>query len=396
MENVSKSNEKLMGLSKAQNAVVQKTRPLLALWKSDLTLAEFKILDVYLGRINSRDPEHRTVVFKKGELEKLIGSTRIDAKVLDTRLAHLMTTIKVQDPDNENEFKRIALFEEADAKRDKYGVWQVELTCTEPAQQYIFNIENIKYIRYKLKFIVNMTSKYTYLMFLYMWDNKFRGAWKESVEELKKRLRCDGESVYSQFRRFNDKILKKVKEEIEEVTDLRYDYTTVKEGRTVVAIQFTIKSDPEKEEISCVDDQSIGVKEEKQNWKDRLRTLKISEERIGELEVLLTMVPKVLLPPDLSDEDGRNLYMDQKLAAMERVEADKRVEGGRIRSRFFYLKSLIEKDIEKARPQQSNYVPKGTQAFRNFTERTNNNYMERIYKQYRQSPTAEDDSKNNK
>lgn len=392
---MSKDNGKIEGLSNVQNAVVQKTRPLLALWQSDLTLAEFKILDIYLGRINSRDPEHRTVVFKRGELEKLIGSARIDLKTLDTRLAHLMTTIRIQDPEDENEFKRVALFEEADAKRDKYGVWQVELTCTEPAQKYIFNIENIKYIRYKLKFIVNMTSKYTYLMFLYLWDNKFRGAWKIKLDELKRRLRCSGESVYSEFRYFNVKILKKVKEEIEEVTDLRYDYTTVKEGRTVVAIQFTIKSDPEKEEINCVDDQP-DVKEEKQNWKDRLRTLKISEERIGELEVLLTMVPKALLSPDLSDEDGRSLYMDQKLAAMERVEADKRVEGGRIRSRFFYLKSLIEKDIEKARPQQSNYVPKGTQAFRNFKERTNNNYMDRIMAQYRQAPAAEDNSKNNK
>ena len=46
--------------------VAQKSRPLLALWQSSLTLAEFKILDVYLGRINSRDSEHRTVVFSKG------------------------------------------------------------------------------------------------------------------------------------------------------------------------------------------------------------------------------------------------------------------------------------------------------------------------------------------
>lgn len=392
---MSKDNGKIEGLSNVQNAVVQKTRPLLALWQSDLTLAEFKILDIYLGRINSRDPEHRTVVFKRGELEKLIGSARIDLKTLDTRLAHLMTTIRIQDPENENEFKRVALFEEADAKRDKYGVWQVELTCTEPAQKYIFNIENIKYIRYKLKFIVNMTSKYTYLMFLYLWDNKFRGTWRIKLDELKRRLRCSGESVYSEFRYFNVKILKKVKEEIEGVTDLRYDYTTVKEGRTVVAIQFTIKSDPEKEEINCVDDQLVDAKEEKQDWKDRLRILKISEERIGELEVLLTMVPKALLSPDLSDEEGRSLYMDQKLAAMERVEADKRVEGGRIRSRFFYLKSLITKDIEGARPQRSNYVPKGTQAFRNFTERTNNNYMDKILAQYKQGPTAEGNSKKN-
>ena len=50
---------------------VQKSKPLFSLWKSDLTLAEFKILDTYLSRINSHNPEQRDVIFEKGELEKL-------------------------------------------------------------------------------------------------------------------------------------------------------------------------------------------------------------------------------------------------------------------------------------------------------------------------------------
>lgn len=48
--------------------IIQKSKPLFALWQSELTLAEFKILDTYLGRINSHDDEHRTVKFEKGNL----------------------------------------------------------------------------------------------------------------------------------------------------------------------------------------------------------------------------------------------------------------------------------------------------------------------------------------
>ena len=33
---------------------------------------------------------------------------------------------------------------------------------------------------------------------------------------------------------------------------------------------------------------------------------------------------------------------------------------------------------------QRQTVPRGTQAFRNFTERTNNNYMEKVMRQYRE------------
>ena len=50
---------------------VLKSRPLCSLWQSDMTLAEFKLLDPYLSRINSHHPEKRTVISTKGELEQL-------------------------------------------------------------------------------------------------------------------------------------------------------------------------------------------------------------------------------------------------------------------------------------------------------------------------------------
>ena len=67
--------DKIKKLSGVDNLVVQKSRPLLSLWQSDFSLQELKILDVYLGRINSHDKEHRSVVFRKGELENIFGDT---------------------------------------------------------------------------------------------------------------------------------------------------------------------------------------------------------------------------------------------------------------------------------------------------------------------------------
>ena len=106
----------------------------------------------------------------------------------------------------------------------------------------------------------------------------------------------------------------------------------------------------------------------------------------GNLRIFLArykLSPKSKLPDGDSEKDSRNFYMMQKIAKLIRVENDKRVEGGRIRSRFFYLKSLLEKDIVNASAQRQT-VPRGTQAFRNFTERTNNNYMEKVMRQYRE------------
>ena len=72
-----------------QKLLVQKSNPLIALSETGMTLAEFKILDAYLGRINSHKPDKRLVHFEKGELEKILGVTRILKDDLLSRLTSL-------------------------------------------------------------------------------------------------------------------------------------------------------------------------------------------------------------------------------------------------------------------------------------------------------------------
>ena len=111
--------------------LVQKSRPLYSLWKSNLTLVEFKILDVYLSRINSRDPNRRDVRFSKGELEKILGVTRINAAELKIWLKHLMgNVVEINDVNKPSSFCMVTLFERAFATQDEYGIWQIDLTCT--------------------------------------------------------------------------------------------------------------------------------------------------------------------------------------------------------------------------------------------------------------------------
>ena len=101
----------ITSLGSEDKLTVQKSLPLFALWRSELTLAEFKILDTYLSRIDSHKPEKRTVMFEKGELEKLLGVKRIRTEELDERLKHLGTPIRLDDSTAKNKrFTRISLF----------------------------------------------------------------------------------------------------------------------------------------------------------------------------------------------------------------------------------------------------------------------------------------------
>lgn len=325
------------------NLTVQKSKPLFALWQSDLTLPEFKILDTYLGRINSHDDEHRTVKFEKGEFEELLGIKQLKAQVLDERLKHLMTTVKLPDKDT-GSFTRISLFEKAHVEQDEYGIFEVELTCTKSAKKYIFNVEELSYLRYKLKNIINIKSRYTYIMFLYLLENRFRGTWDISLEDLKVLLNCNNESTYKEFKRFNDLILKKVYKEIHDVTDVQYDYKTIKKGRSVVALKFIYKASKvlnDDEQLS-IDDIGVG---DYILWHKPLEPLNLTHEEFEEIDSILMTVPTSKMPNSPACEDSEDLmkyhYIDIKVKEINRRNAAKRID-----NKYAYLLKMIKQDIE--------------------------------------------------
>ena len=240
-----------------EGALVQKARPLQSLAQSKLTLPELKILDAYLARINSREPDRRTVRFEKGELEQYLGVTRILKPDLDKRLRHLFQAVEIKE---QSAFRLISLFEEAEAEQDDAGLWQIVLTCTQAARKYIFNIENLGYLQYRLRAVINLTSRYTYVMFLYLEKNRHWKTWTVTLEQLRYELNCDANS-YTAYKEFNDKILKRCQKELHEKTDIRYIYEPMRNGRKVSSIRFTIQTQsdllPPPEQVSELGEQLI-------------------------------------------------------------------------------------------------------------------------------------------
>lgn len=245
-----------------ENLLVQKSNPLQSLSKTSMTLPEFKILDAYLSRIDSHDAEKRYVRFEKGELEKILCVTRILKPDLEKRLRNLFQVLEINDDTKQKGFKLISLFSKAECEQDDNGLWQVDLACTPEAMEYIFNIDNIGYLRYRLKNVIDLTSRYSYILYLYLENNRFRKSWDVDLDELKQLLCCTAET-YSQYYRLNDLILKRCHKELTEKTALRFTYEPIKKGRKVAAIRFTLEtlSDsvlvdtiPSQKQLSMLDD----------------------------------------------------------------------------------------------------------------------------------------------
>lgn len=347
-----KKIEPIKNLGNEDKLTVQKSLPLFALWRSDLTLAEFKILDTYLSRIDSHKPDKRAVMFEKGELEKILGVQKINTKELKERLKHLMgNVVEIPDGDERKGFRLVSLFEEAVAEQDEYGLWQVRLECTQKAMKYIFNIENLGYLRYKLRCVTSITSRYTYIMFIYLEANRFRKSWEVPLTELKEVLNCDKEETYKAFKRFNDLILKKVQKEMHEKTECRYEYEPVKKGRSVVAVRFTVETLP-KASLEDIDPNQLTLEDYEKDinrelWVSALEKDGVSEftkEQIDEIREVLVTIPEHKLPEDnvthLNDIQFRRYhYMAQQYAVLNRVASEIK-----IKSRFLYFMKMLRSD----------------------------------------------------
>lgn len=343
-----KKIEPITSLGNEDKLTVQKSLPLFALWRSELTLAEFKILDTYLSRIDSHKPDKRAVMFEKGELEKILGVQKINNKELKERLKHLMSNVvEIPDTDEKKGFRLITLFEEAVAEQDDYGLWQVKLECTQKAMKYIFNMDNLGYLRYKLRCIASITSRYTYIMFIYLESNRYRKSWEVPLDELKEILNCDKVETYSAFKEFNKQVLKRVQTEMLEKTECRYDYEPIKKGRSVVAVRFTVETLP-KASLEDINPNQITLEDyekdtNKELWVNVLEK-EFTKEQIDEIREVLVTIPENKFPEDnvtyMNDIQFRRYhYIAQQYAVLNRVASEIK-----IKNRFLYFMKMLRTD----------------------------------------------------
>ena len=346
-----KKVDPIIGLGNEDKLVVQKSLPLFALWQSDLTLSEFKILDTYLSRIDSHKPDKRQIVLEKGEIENALGVKKINNQDLKTRLKHLMgNVVEIPDKSSKKGFRLVTIFEEAEAEQDSNGQWKVKLECTQKAMKYFFNIENLGYLRYKLRCITSLTSRYTYIMFIYLEANRFRKSWEVDLEELKHILACENEETYKEFKHFNNLLLKKVQKELLEKTECRYTYEPIKKGRSVVAVRFTVETLP-KLTFEDVDPNQYTIFDVQEEIENEEREYFCDEEfndfTDEQLDVLRELI-RHKVPEDLIE--SHYAVLQNRLEAYRWASADylrRQVKVARLRkpkNLFAYVKKMLENE----------------------------------------------------
>lgn len=234
-------------------AIINKSRPLFALWSSNLSSYALKIFDVYLSKIDMNNPETKCVVFPKRLLEKIFGVKRIRKEKLEPALKQLMNnTVEIEDKINGKCVKVLLNLMEAasllatDHPENTSGVQQIKMICSAKAMEYVFNVQKKGYIPYELNYSISLKRKCDYLLFLFLALNRFRNTFEVKIENLKEVLQCDKEETYDNFMYFNDLILKKAQKELAKKINYKFKYKTIKTGRTVTSILFDLSESPQK------------------------------------------------------------------------------------------------------------------------------------------------------
>lgn len=348
--------------------VTQKSEPLYeGLSKSNLAYEELFIIDTYLGRIDSHNPNARAVMFGKKTLEKIWGKTKINNSTLKKwihNLTHIPIDVSYKNGE-EITLESFNLFEGTringkiinpdDSEEEMIiDVNYMILECTQRAVKYIFNIESLGYLRYRVSSVASLGGRQAYDMFLYIEKNRFRKKWDEDVETLKIMFKCENNVTYDEYKFFNAFILKKTHERICKNTKCRYTYSPIKRGNRVIKIHFEVEELPYEIMDKEIQEKLYKEKMEKYPfWTTAFCTNDVCEFTESQLNVIaevMVNVPenKLLKKKDVwGAEASIYNYMAEKYAILNQVDEEKRKKGEKIEKRFEYLVQMIRKDTEE-------------------------------------------------
>lgn len=335
---------------------VEKSDPLVLMRSVPFSLGELKILDTYISRINAADDSRRTVIFTKEEYEELMGLTCVDYRTLKKHTSGMLSKVVTLEMPNK-EYMQFVLFEKAYYHKDEYGKPIIELTCTTLAQDLFFCISKYHYFKYALENVIHLTRKVSYLLYLHILTNRYRGEWEVTLDELRDEvLDCKGQESYQEYKIFKNRVLDPAVKEVNEKTDCHFSYEPIRRSRKVAKIKFIYHPKAQIDGQFTFDEPPTdpllaGQDEDKEEYtpvNDRLEFLseacknEFTPAQMEQLLEIIISIPTWKLPPDNaaggSLELRRYHYLAERYAAMNRYAPNK--------NRFNYLVKMLKDDTK--------------------------------------------------
>ncbi|RHW31866.1 replication initiation protein [Oceanobacillus profundus] len=205
-----------------------------AIYEDDLTATEHKIIRYAAAKINKSPDHFPNVSFTVTEFINAAGISSKSYHSKVKKMAGELTRkrIRIKTEDEEGWFPWF--------KGIVYRSGMVHITFNDLIKPYLINLtEQGRYTKYSFPTIGNMQSPYTIRLFELLQQYAPIGKRTFELDKLKEHLGV--KDKYKQYGHFKSRILMRVKEELDDINVLTYDFEEIKEGRKTAKIKFDIK-----------------------------------------------------------------------------------------------------------------------------------------------------------
>jgi plasmid replication initiation protein len=348
----------------------------------NMTVTEVRLFSIFQCKINPENKQICKVEFELSEFERIMELKRANVTVLEQIGKRIVTRTATIRNDNGG-FKVMPLFGEFELYKKENGEWWISIDTNPKMIPYMFELKK-NYFKYKLWNVLRLKSVNQQRMYEILKQYELAKAREIDLDILKSLLGIN-QKQYPEWRDFKRDVLDVCQKALSEHTDIKFSYEPIKRGKggKVVAIKFDIQknaqyvdqfsldeyidlhamaeSDTESKETQCESDQF-----EEQN-ELRFTELKLHSEQAQvnnfnnenleflseacncefdekQLDIIKSYLIK-LVP--FESKTYQNDQYDYLLSKYKELNyRAKRQDLTPLKSRFAYLKSLLEIEVK--------------------------------------------------
>ncbi len=305
-----------------------------------LSLQEQRILLIMASKVQPNDETLKTYRFRAKDFIEIVGNKKGTGfysylKEIVNGLQTKILTIKEKGRQRNYNWVITSIYEE----NEGYITLQFH-----PSLKYLFLELKEKFTSYQLENVVRLNSVYSIRIYELLKQYERLRKRELTLEELRHFLAIEP-TKYKQYGHFKSKVLAVAQKEINNKTDIHFEFVEIKTGRKVTSIEFIITSSPALNGVSSVKEKEIELNQPPLGLTDNEKENRLQHDLVG-LGVKPEKVEWVL-SEFTKEQVERNIKYTQDRLTM-----------GDITHPHSYVIKSIQKDYAKASQESKVAKPK--------------------------------------
>jgi plasmid replication initiation protein len=325
-----------------------------------LSLQEQRILLIMASKVQPNDETLKTYRFRAKDFIEIVGNKKGTGfysylKEIVNGLQTKILTIKEKGKQRNYNWVITSIYEE----NEGYITLQFH-----PSLKYLFLELKEKFTSYQLENVVRLNSVYSIRIYELLKQYERLRKRELTLEELRHFLAIEP-TKYKQYGHFKSKVLAVAQKEINNKTDIRFEFVELKTGRKVTSIEFIITSSPAMNEANAAKEKKLESNQELLKLEDNKNSIQNDLENLGvkpeKIEWLLSEFTKEHLERNIKYTQDRSVTGEVTyphsyvVKAIQKDYAKLSQESKRINSKKTPKKELVPDFIAEARDKQQSF-----------------------------------------